>query len=84
MQMPEVDGMMLASRIRKQPELAGIKLLLLTSLGHQFKKQTLTEAGIAIGLDMPVDGRIQRIGAPDIVVAGFAARTPTVLVEQPA
>ncbi|MCI0534850.1 MAG: PAS domain S-box protein [Verrucomicrobiales bacterium] len=54
MQMPEVDGMMLARRIRKRPEVGQTKMLLLTSLGHQFKKETLAEAGIAACLVKPV------------------------------
>jgi CheY-like chemotaxis protein len=54
MQLADVDGLMLASRIRKQPELAQTKLVLLTAVGQQFPPETLADAGIAACLVKPV------------------------------
>ncbi len=54
MQMPEVDGMMLARRIRSHTHLHGTKMLMLTSLGHQHKREVLTDAGISGCLLKPV------------------------------
>ena len=54
MQMPEVDGMMLARRIRSHSQLHETRMLMLTSLGHQHKREVLAEAGISGCLLKPV------------------------------
>ncbi len=54
MQMPGMDGMQLAQAIRADPAFAGIRLVLLTSIGHQGGIQSLREAGFSAWMTKPV------------------------------
>ncbi|MEW6159555.1 MAG: response regulator [Verrucomicrobiota bacterium] len=54
MQMPDVDGLMLARMIKADPRLAPTRLLLLSSLGHNFSSDELHAAGIEEALTKPV------------------------------
>jgi PAS domain S-box-containing protein len=54
MQMPLMDGMQLARTIHAEPQLAGLKMILLTSLGDQFDAPTLRAVGIGACLVKPV------------------------------
>jgi PAS domain S-box-containing protein len=53
-QMPEMDGYMLAERIRQQPEIAGATLLILTSSGQSGEAARRQELGIHICLTKPI------------------------------
>jgi PAS domain S-box-containing protein len=52
--MPEMDGFMLASRIRENPALAGATILMLTSSGRQGEIARCHELGIAAHLTKPI------------------------------
>ncbi len=54
MQMPDMDGMMLARAIKKNAKLKDIYLVLLTSMGQQGNAGTLKKAGFSACLTKPV------------------------------
>ena len=54
MQMPDMDGMELARKIKEDPDLAETKLVLLTSLIHRNFREEAVEAGINVYLTKPV------------------------------
>ncbi|HEY1537251.1 MAG TPA: response regulator, partial [Polyangiaceae bacterium] len=53
--LPEIDGLELARRIRKNPEQPDIYLVALTGYGQQGDRQTALEAGFDEHLVKPVD-----------------------------
>lgn len=54
MQMPGMDGLILASKIHAEPSLAGLRVLLLTSMGSKVPAQELEKNGIASCLLKPM------------------------------
>ena len=54
MQMPEMDGMMLAKAIKADPTIAKTRLIMLTSLDNQFTAKELQEVGLDAYLVKPV------------------------------
>jgi PAS domain S-box-containing protein len=54
MQMPDMDGMMLANAIKTDPALQGTRLIIMTSLGHRPGEAELEAAGIDAYLTKPV------------------------------
>ncbi len=54
MQMPGMDGLMLARAMRDDAALAGVRKVMMTSLGHDMRPEELAEAAIAVCLSKPV------------------------------
>jgi PAS domain S-box-containing protein len=54
MQMPDMDGVMLAKAIKEDPPIAGTPLILLTSMGRRLSTPEMTEAGIEASLTKPI------------------------------
>ena len=53
-QMPGMDGLTLAKCIKSDPAISGVRLIMLTSLGHRLDPQAINEAGLAMFLVKPV------------------------------
>jgi signal transduction histidine kinase/DNA-binding response OmpR family regulator len=53
-QMPEMDGLTLATAIKGDPALADTRLIMLTSMGHALRSAELKQLGIEAYLDKPV------------------------------
>ena len=53
-QMPEMDGLMLAREIQRDPTLSGARLILLTSWDRRFSREELAEHGIIRMLVKPI------------------------------
>ena len=54
MQMPGMDGLMLAREMRGDPAIASVKKVMMTSRGHAIKPEELAAAGISACLTKPV------------------------------
>jgi CheY-like chemotaxis protein len=53
-QMPEIDGVELARAIKADPRLAGLQMIMLTSLGSRLPEELMADTGIARCLQKPV------------------------------
>jgi PAS domain S-box-containing protein len=54
MQMPEMDGLMLGEKIKADPAIASVRLVMLTSLGNQMDAEAMKRAGIEACVLKPV------------------------------
>ncbi len=54
MQMPHMDGLMLATEIKKDPKITGVRMVMLTSLGNDLDAEELKATGIAACVLKPV------------------------------
>jgi PAS domain S-box-containing protein len=54
MQMPEMDGLMLGETIKADTSIAAVRLVMLTSLGHQMDTEALKKSGIEACVLKPV------------------------------
>ncbi len=54
MQMPEMDGLMLGEKIKADPAVASVRLVMLTSLGNQMDAEAMKRAGIEACVLKPV------------------------------
>jgi two-component system, sensor histidine kinase and response regulator len=54
MQMPEMDGLMLARAIKDDPAIASIRIVMLTSLGNQLDTEDMKKAGVEACVLKPV------------------------------
>ena len=78
MQMPGIDGLELARRIKADPELAGVRLVLLSSVGRRGQGKEAQHAGVAAYLTKPV--RQSQLLDCLATVMGSVATSPTNLV----
>ncbi len=54
MQMPEMDGLMLGEKIKADPAIASVRLIMLTSLGNQMDAEAMKKSGIEACVLKPV------------------------------
>jgi CheY-like chemotaxis protein/HPt (histidine-containing phosphotransfer) domain-containing protein len=73
MQMPEMDGLMLAHAIKADPAFAGVRLMILTSMG-QFPNDVTAAAGIEAALVKPV--KHSRLFASIVRIMGKSPSRP--------
>jgi PAS domain S-box-containing protein len=78
MQMPEMDGLMLANAIKADPTIAATRLVMLTSLGHRFSPSELRRTGIDAYLVKPIK---QSRLYDTVVTAMGGAKAEAVLTE---
>jgi len=76
-QMPEMDGFMLAEEIRRDPRLAGIPMIMLTSYGLKDHRQRADALGFAACYTKPVRESLLRGAIVDVLTASQRAAAPS-------
>jgi PAS domain S-box-containing protein len=77
-QMPEMDGFTLAERIRKDPELVGATIMMLTSAGHLGDAARCRELGISAYLVKPIRQGELLQGVCDVLNLSAQRKSPLV------
>jgi len=88
MQMPEMDGLMLAKAIKADPAIATTRLVMLTSLGNQLDTEDMKEAGIEACVLKPVKqsrlfSRIAEVMAGHMPLLRKKTQTSTMSLKSP-
>jgi two-component system sensor histidine kinase/response regulator len=88
MQMPEMDGLMLARAIKADPAIASARLVMLTSLGNQLDLEDMKQAGIEACVLKPVKqsrlfNRVAEVMAGHMPLSRKKTQTATLTLKSP-
>jgi two-component system sensor histidine kinase/response regulator len=88
MQMPEMDGLMLARAIKDDPSIAATRLVMLTSLGNHLDAEDMKKAGIEACVLKPVKqirlfNRVAEVMAGHMPLTRKITQTATLTIKTP-